>query len=96
MKKALGLIEVIGLTAAMTALDAATKTADVTLAASERVIGVEKEISLTLCIEGDVAAVQAAVYAAAAATEKVGRIISARVIASPHDEMKRILSRFSH
>ena len=61
MNRALGLIEVLGLTAAMTALDAAIKAADVTFLGKEKVIGVGKAISLTLRIEGEVAAVQAAV-----------------------------------
>ena len=57
MNRALGLIEVLGLTAAMTALDAAIKAADVTFLGKEKVIGVGKAISLTLRIEGEVAAV---------------------------------------
>lgn len=36
---ALGLIETVGLSTAMTALDAAVKSADVTLAGYDRVIG---------------------------------------------------------
>ena len=91
---ALGLIETIGLSTAMVALDAATKSADVTLMGYDRVIGVDKMISVTLNLSGDVAAVQAAVEAGQAAGERVGRVGSARVIASPHEEVDKIISRY--
>lgn len=91
---ALGLIETIGLSTAMVALDAATKSADVTLMGYDRVIGVDKMISVTLNLSGDVAAVQAAVEAGQAAGARVGRVVSARVIASPHEEVDKIISRY--
>lgn len=47
MKAALGLIETIGLTTAITALDAASKAADVKLVGVDKVIGVEKLVSVT-------------------------------------------------
>ena len=90
MNRALGLIEVLGLTAAMTALDAAIKAADVTFLGKEKVIGVGKAISLTLRIEGEVAAVQAAVDAAAAAVRNIGTVFSARVIARPDAELSEL------
>lgn len=91
---ALGLIETIGMSTAMVALDAATKSADVTLMGYDRVIGVDKAISITLNLSGDVAAVQAAVEAGQAAGERVGHVVSARVIASPHEEVDKIISRY--
>lgn len=91
---ALGLIEAVGLTTAMAALDAATKSADVTLTGYERVIGVGKMISITLSLTGDVAAVQAAVEAGAAAGRRVGQVVSTKVIASPHGDLEKITSRF--
>lgn len=94
MSGALGLIEVLGLTAAMTALDAALKAADVTFLGSEKVIGVGKAISLTLRVEGEVAAVQAAVDAAAAAAKNVGTVFSAKVIARPDHGLAELWSRF--
>ena len=94
MAQALGFIEALGLSTAMVALDAATKCADVTLVGSERVIGAGKMISVTLCLEGDVAAVEAAVAAGRAAGGKVGTVFAARVIPRPHDDLDLIFSRF--
>ena len=91
---ALGLIEAIGLSTAMAALDAATKSADVVLTGYDRVIGVGKMISITLNLSGDVAAVQAAVEAGQAAGERVSRVVSARVIASPHEDVDKIIGRY--
>lgn len=94
MNRALGLIEVRGLTTAMTALDAAIKAADVTFLGSEKVIGVGKTISLTLRIEGEVAAVRSAVDAAVAAARDVGTVFSAHVIARPDKELTKLWKRF--
>jgi microcompartment protein CcmL/EutN len=91
---ALGLIEAIGLTAAMTALDAATKCADVTLTGYDRVIGVDKIISITLNLSGDVAAVQAAVAAGTEAANRVGRVVRTHVIPRPHEELGKIVSKY--
>ena len=63
MEKALGLIEAQGLTTAVTALDAASKAADITLIGIEKVIGVNKGIGVSINIAGEVAAVKAAVDA---------------------------------
>ena len=91
---ALGLIETIGLSTSLTAMDAAAKCAEVRLLGTDRVIGVGKLISLTLNIVGDVAAVQAAVEAGAAAAAKVGTVVSTTVIANPHEELGKIFSRY--
>ena len=91
---ALGLIEVVGLTTAMAALDAAVKSADVVLAGYEPVIGVEKAMGITLHLTGDVAAVQAAVEAGQTAGRRVGRVVCARVIASPHQDLDKIIGRY--
>ena len=91
---ALGLIEAIGLGTAVTALDAACKTADVTLVGYEKVIGAGKAVSVTIQIVGDVAAVQAAVSAGTAAGERVGKILATRVIPRPHEEVDELINRF--
>lgn len=91
---ALGLIEAIGLSTAMVALDAATKCADVTLTGYDRVIGVGKMISVTLNLSGDVAAVNAAVEAGKVAGERVGTIVSTRVIASPHEDVDKVIAKY--
>lgn len=94
MNHALGIIEVLGLTTAITALDAAIKAADVAFLGSEKVIGVGKAVSLTLRIEGEVAAVQSAIGAATTAARKVGTVFSARVIARPDRGLEKLWSRF--
>ena len=63
MRSALGIIEAIGLTTAIAALDAASKAADITLVGYDKVIGVEKAVSVAIHIAGEVAAVNAAVEA---------------------------------
>ena len=89
---ALGLIETVGLSTAMTALDAAVKSADVTLAGYDRVIGAGEMVSITLNISGDVAAVEAGKEAG----EQVGRVIGAHVIPSPHEEVGKIIKKYEN
>lgn len=91
---ALGLIEVVGLSTAMASLDAAVKSADVTLTGYERVIGVGGMVSITLNISGDVAAVEAAVETGKEAGAQVGQVISAHVIPSPHEEVGKVINKF--
>lgn len=93
---ALGLIETVGLAAAVTALDAACKTADVTLVGYEKVIGAGKAVSVTIQIVGEVAAVQAAVNAGAAAGGRVGKVLAARVIPRPHEEVDHLIKKFEN
>ncbi len=94
MRAALGLIETIGLTTAITALDAASKAADVTLIGYDKVIGVGKAVSVTVQIAGEVAAVKAAVDAGVAAGNRVGTVVSGHVIPRPHEEVDRLISEF--
>lgn len=94
MRAALGLIESIGLTTAITALDAASKAADVRLAGFDKVIGVSKKVSVTIQIAGEVAAVRAAVDAGVEAAERVGEVVSSHVIPRPHEEVDKLLKEF--
>lgn len=94
MQSALGLIEAIGLTAAVTALDAASKAADVKFIGYEKVIGAGKAITVTVQIAGEVAAVQAAVEAAEVAVSKIGRLLSSHVIPRPHEEIDFLIKKF--
>ena len=96
MRAALGLIESIGLTTAITALDAASKAADIRLAGFDKVIGVSKKVSVTIQIAGEVAAVNAAVEAGVAAAERVGEVVASRVIPRPHDEVYKLLEEFEY
>lgn len=95
MRSALGVIEVIGLGAAITALDAACKAADVTLVGYDKVIGVNKAISVVVNIAGEVAAVKAAVEAGVDAANKVGTVVSSNVLARPHEELDMLINEFA-
>lgn len=95
MNKALGLIEAQGLATAVTALDAASKAADVVLVGVEKVIGVNKGVGVTINIAGEVAAVKAAVEAGVIAGNRVGSIVSSHVIPRPHDEIDRLIEKFA-
>ncbi len=84
MKNALGLIETVGLAAAVTAADAAVKAANVQLAGYELTRGGGLT---TVKLWGDVGAVQAAVDAGKAAASKVNQVWAAHVIPRPHAEL---------
>ncbi len=84
---ALGMIETRGLVGALEAADAALKSADVTLVSKERSGGA----MVTVFVSGDVAAVQVAVQAGAAAAKAVGRLASSHVIPNPYTEIAKVL-----
>lgn len=86
----IGLIETIGLTAAIEAADAAVKSANVRLLGYELTKGGGM---VTVKFEGDVGAVKAALDAAVAAAERVSTVYSKHVIPRPHDELEKILNR---
>lgn len=94
MTKALGMIEALGLSTAISALDAACKAADVNLIGYDKVIGVEKSIGVTIHIAGEVAAVNAAIEAGVIAGNRVGRVVSSRTIARPHEEIEYLIKEF--
>ncbi|TYP55472.1 BMC domain-containing protein [Thermosediminibacter litoriperuensis] len=87
MKKdgALGLVETVGLVAAIEAADAGSKAADVKLIGYELARGGGLT---TVKFTGDVAAVKAAVDAAKAAAERVGRVYAVHVIPRPADQIR--------
>ncbi|MDR0434008.1 MAG: BMC domain-containing protein, partial [Gracilibacteraceae bacterium] len=71
-QESLGMIETKGLTAAIEAIDAMAKSANVTVLGYEKVgAGV-----ITVMVRGDVGAVQAAVESGKAAAERVGEVMS--------------------
>jgi len=79
MNEAIGLVETRGLVAQIEASDAMLKAANVTL---------EKQVQIgggfvTTVIRGDVGSVRAAVDAVASAAAKVGKLVSAHLIARP-------------
>lgn len=90
MTTSLGLIETIGLPAAITALDAAVKSANV------RVIDYELTRGsglVTIKFEGDVAAVKAAVDAGAKAAEQIGKVYTKLVIPRPNEQVQSLIKR---
>ena len=84
MAAALGMIETRGLAAAVEALDAMLKTADVVYAGQKRA----GSGLVNVLVEGDVAAVKAAVDAGAEAAQRVGELRSVHVIPRPIDKLK--------
>lgn len=95
MDKALGIIEALGFTTAVAALDAASKAAEITLLGTEKIIGLEASVGVNILFSGDVAAVQAAIDAGVQAGNRVGKIASSKVIARPHDELDILIKKFS-
>lgn len=89
MEFALGLIETRGLVGAIEAADAMLKAANVKL------IGKEKSTAalVTIKVIGEVAAVQSAVDAGAAAAQRVGELVSTHVIPRPAKEIDLLIER---
>ena len=82
-RSAIGLIETRGLLGVIEAADVAAKAADVELLAIDEVGGG----LATVRMAGDVASVQSAVAAGAAAAARIAEVISHHVIPSPHEEL---------
>lgn len=87
--QALGLVETVGLVAATQAADAMAKAANVKIVTRQQPGGG----LIAILVRGDVGAVKAAVDAGAAAARPLGRVVSAHVIARPHEEVEPILER---
>ena len=84
---ALGLLETLGLVAAVEAADAMLKAADVRLVRQQRTVpGL-----ITHVVTGETAAVRSAVDAGAAAAERVGRVVGRHVIPRPDPSVWRVL-----
>jgi ethanolamine utilization protein EutM len=84
--EAIGLIETKGIVAAVEALDAALKAANVTFVEQHKV----GSGLVAVTVRGDVAAVRAAVDAGAEAGGKVGEVVSVHVIARPHSDVAKM------
>ena len=87
-EQSLGLIETIGLTAAVEAADAAVKAANVTLVGYELAKG---EGMTVVKLLGEVGAIKAAVSAGAAAAGRVNRVVSVNVIARPARDVAKLV-----
>ena len=87
--KAIALLEVQAMVAAITGLDAMVKAADV------RLIHVEKRLGgrlVTVVVEGEVSAVTAALEAGRIEAAKVGNVKCCEVIARPHPDVMSFLT----
>jgi ethanolamine utilization protein EutM len=85
--QALGMIETHGFVAMVEASDTMLKSANVTMVGWDKVgSGI-----VTTFVEGDVAAVKAAIDAGSEAAARVGKVLSVQVIARPHEELKSLL-----
>lgn len=87
-EKALGLIETIGLVAAIEAADAAIKSANVNLIGYELTKG---NGMVTVKIEGDVGAVKAAIEAAKVSASKINKVYSTLIIPRPAEYLEKII-----
>lgn len=85
--KALGFIETQGFTAVFEAIDHACKAANVEVIAKEKLGGGY----VTVVIQGDVAAVKAAIDAGQSKVEGLGKLIAAHVIARPSAAVWKLL-----
>jgi len=83
--RSLGLMETWGWVPAIVAADAASKAAVVSLLGYE----LARTGLVTVKVAGEVAAVQAAVAAGAAAAEEVGRVVTVHVIPRPDSQLWR-------
>ncbi len=84
--EAIGLIETKGIIAAVEALDAALKSANVTFVDQHKV----GNGLVAFSVKGDVAAVRAAVDAGAEAGGRVGEIVSVHVIPRPSVDLSKM------
>ena len=87
--KAIALLEVQALVAAIAGLDAMVKTADVNLIHVEKRLG---GMLVTVVVEGEVSAVTAALEAGRLAASEVGNVKVCEVIARPHPDVMAFLT----
>ena len=88
MEEALGFIDIQSLVAAVSALDAMMKAANVEFVAHERRLGGRM---VTTVIRGSVSAVTAAIDAGIVAGNQVGKVCDHAVIPRPHPEIVKFL-----
>ena len=85
--KAIALLEVQALVAAITGLDAMVKAANVILIGSEKI----GSGLVSVMVRGDVGAVKAAVEAGSAAAHALGEVVATHVIPRPHQDVEKLL-----
>jgi ethanolamine utilization protein EutM len=86
-RRALGMIETKGLVACILAADAMAKASNVTL--------LQRRASgggyMTVMVRGDVGAVRTALEAGQKAAQRIGEVVSVRILPSPHLNIERIV-----
>ncbi|MBP1039537.1 BMC domain-containing protein [Vagococcus sp. BWB3-3] len=87
MAKSIGIVETKGLTVAIEAADAMLKAANVSALGKEKI----GSGLVTIIVEGDVSAVEAAVAVGAEVVQANGELIATKVIPSPHEELVHFL-----
>ena len=96
MAKAVGILEVFGLTTAFLAADAACKSADVTLENFDKNKPANADklpvpLLVTIKIRGDVSAVEAGLKAARAVAESTTGVVAEHIIANPAEDTEKML-----
>lgn len=90
--KALGLVETFGIVFILEAADAMCKAADVELMGFENVASGY----ISVLVRGDVGACKTAVEVGVKAVQDMGaEVYSSVVIASPHQDLEKIIARYS-
>lgn len=89
MAKAMGMIETKGLIGSIEAADAMVKAAHVEIIKQEMIDGG----IVTILVEGDVGAVQAAVDAGKQAASRVGELLAAHVIPRPDEQVAKLFEK---
>ncbi|MGF1530249.1 MAG: BMC domain-containing protein [Puniceicoccaceae bacterium] len=87
-KQAIGILETKGLIGLVQGTDAMLKAANVELAGPMKSIG---NALVSAVVTGDVAAVNAAIEAGAEAAGRHGEVVSAHVIARPHEDVEMVV-----
>ena len=87
---ALGFLEVSGTVAAIEALDAMLKTADVRLLTWEKKLGGRL---VTVIVQGSVASVTEAVECGRARANQITKTAASAVIANPHGEIMKLIEQ---
>jgi microcompartment protein CcmL/EutN len=87
-KQAIGILETKGLVALVQGTDAMLKSANVELTGPMKGVG---SALVSAVVTGDVAAVNAAIEAGAETAGRHGEVVSAHVIARPHDDTDVII-----
>lgn len=88
--QAIGLLETKGLIALVQGTDAMLKSANVQLVGPLKNVG---SMLVSATVVGDVAAVKAAIDAGAESAASFGEVVSAHVIARPHDDVAKVLPK---